>query len=135
MTEFNFEKSLTIILEKLNKKEWATPLIALEVKFRKLDDGDYSFALEIINMLHIIENSVDLDSSIPLPQLAAIRLASLDCWTFRFYKMIDNDHQEFINPLSIQVDYLADSTIKITQSSSPYPSTDIIKRWARENLR
>lgn len=134
MTEStSFETSLSIILELLEKKEWASPLKGLEQKFRQLPEDETSFSADILNLLHSLHQAIGIDASLPLSQMMAIRLSSLNCWTYRFYRNISGHHR-YLDPLTnSSADFESDITIQ--QSTSSYPSTDIIKRWARENLR
>lgn len=129
----SFETSLSIILELLEKKEWASPLKGLEQKFRQLPDDETSFSADILNILHALHQAIGIDASLPLSQMMAIRLSSLNCWTYRFFRNTSGHHR-YLDPLTNSItDFESDITIQ--QSTSSYPSTDIIKRWARENLR
>ncbi|WP_331351274.1 hypothetical protein [Cellvibrio sp. UBA7671] len=129
----NFEQSLILLLTKLHKKDWATPIKGLEEKFRQIPDTENSFCIEMINLLHQLCEAREVDSDIPLAQLAAIRLASLDCWTYRFFRDA-TDGRHYLDPLTASSSDFSHG-IAITQSSTAYPATDIIKRWAREHLR
>jgi hypothetical protein len=132
-TPVNFDSSLQHILEKLKKTEWANPLKELEKKLRQIPDEESRFSVEIINMLHQLGDALTTDSDTPLSQLAAIRLSSLDCWTYRFFRD-DAAGRHYLDPLNApESDFL--SNVLVQQSSSPYPAADIIKRWAREHLR
>lgn len=135
MTEknINFEQSLTIILSRLHKKEWATHLKGLEEKFRQIPDGDCSFCVEVINMLHQLNEAVALDSDTPITQLAAIRLSAFDCWTYRFYRD-DKNGRHYLDPLTSPASDFRQN-VSVVQSNSPFPAADIIKRWAREHLQ
>ncbi len=128
-----FETSLSIILEQLEKKEWASPLKGLEQKFRQLPEDETSFGTEILNTLHALHQAIELDASLPLSQLMAIRLAGLTCWTYRFFH-VESGRHHYLDPLNTPTPDFQ-KKITVQQSTSSYPSTDIIKRWARENLR
>ena len=103
MTDLNFHQSLSIILDELNKKDWTTPLESLAGKFDRIPDIDYSFSTDLLNMLHSLLHSLQLDSSIPLAQVAAIRLASLECWTYRF-STEQAGHKHYLDPLTDSMD-------------------------------
>lgn len=135
MTEIGikFEQSLTVLLSQLDKKEWATPLQALEQKFRQIPDENCSFSLELINLLHQLSEALSLDADTPIEQLAAIRLSALSCWTYRFYRESEGGRY-YLDPLTSAVSEFT-ATIVVVQSSSPFPAIDIIKRWAREHLQ
>ena len=129
----NFDQSLINLLSKLQKKDWATPLKGLEQKFRQIPDIENSFGIEIINLLHQLCEALLADGDTPIAQLAAIRLAGLDCWTYRFFHD-DAEGRHYLDPLTASSSDFSQG-VSIAQSSSAYPATDIIKRWAREHLR
>lgn len=131
--QINFESSLQHILEKLQKTEWANPLKALEKKLRQIPDEECRFSVEILNMLHQLGDALATDTDTPLSQLAAIRLSSLDCWTYRFFRD-DAVGRHYLDPLTTPESDFS-SNVFVQQSNSPYPAADIIKRWAREHLR
>lgn len=132
-TGANFEQSLTMLLARLHKHEWATPLQILEQKFRQIPDPDYSFGIEILNLLQQLADALALDADLPLAQLAAIRLPALECWTYRFYRE-EFGGRVYLDPLTTAAsDFF--SGMCVVQSSSPFPARDIIQRWAREQLR
>ncbi|AQT61912.1 hypothetical protein [Cellvibrio sp. PSBB023] len=135
MTEIdiNFDKSLANLLSQLHKNEWATPLKGLEEKFRQIPDDDSSFRVEVINMLHQLSDALSHDAETPITQLAAIRLSGFNCWTYRFYRD-DSAGRHYLDPLTTPASALS-GDVSITQSNSPFPATDIIKRWAREHLQ
>lgn len=128
-----FEKSLIVLLAQLHKKDWATPLKGLEHKFRQIPDDQSGFRIELINMLHQLCAAIAADADTPLAQLAAIRLSAFDCWTYRFFND-DIEGRHYLDPLTASSSDFSQG-ISIAQSSSAYPATDIIKRWAREHLR
>lgn len=132
-TQINFESSLQHILEKLQKTEWANPLKELEKKLRQIPDDESQFSVEILNMLHQLSEALTADADTPLSQLAAIRLSSLDCWTYRFFRD-DALGRHYLDPLTAPESDFS-SNVLVQQSSSPFPAADIIKRWAREHLR
>jgi hypothetical protein len=134
MTEtINFEHSLNNLLACLDKKDWATPLKELEQKFRQIPDHEGGFRIDLINMLHQLCSAMTTDTETPLELLAAIRLSTFDCWTYRFFR--DDAHgRHYLDPLTTtKTEFSGD--VVIGQSSEPYPATDIIKRWAREHLQ
>lgn len=136
MTDFNFQDSLIKILGELGKKDWATPLLQLADIFHCIPAGEYSFEQDVINMLHNIHSAITIDRSLPLAQLVAIRLSALECWTFRFFLVeAEGRHHHFLNPLRDPATAFKQPTLDINLSSSAFPAVDIIKRWARENLR
>lgn len=128
-----FETSLSIILDALEKREWASPLKSLEQKFRQLPEDETSFSADILNMLHALHQAIALDGDLPLSQMMAIRLAGLNCWTYRFFR-IESGRHHYLDPLNNDAAEFGHG-VSVQQSTSSYPSTDIIKRWARENLR
>jgi hypothetical protein len=129
----NFERSLQQLLAKLHKTAWADPLKELEKKMRQIPETDDSFGVEIINMLHQLGEALTLDAATPIPQLAAIRLAAFNCWTYRFFNEA-SDGRQYLDPLTATASEFT-CHISIQQSSSPFPAPDIIKRWAREHLQ
>ena len=135
MTEIdiNFDKSLTNLLSQLHKSEWATHLKGLDEKFRQIPNDDSSFRVEVINMLHQLSDALSLDADTPITQLAAIRLSAFDCWTYRFYHD-DSNGRHYLDPLTTPASAFVEN-VSIVQSNSPFPATDIIKRWAREHLQ
>lgn len=135
MTEtcIHFEQSLTTLLTKLSKMEWMTPLQMLNEKFRQLPEAESSFSADILNMLHQLCDARAVDPEAPISQLAAIRISALDCWTYRFYHDT-NESRHYIDPLNSSVEAVCRSA-QILPSSTAFPATDIIKRWAREHLR
>ena len=132
-TSINFEQSLTSLLTKLHKKDWSPPIKGLEQKFRQIPDIENSFGVEIINLLHQLCDALSVDCDAPISQLAAIRLAGLDCWTYRFFRD-DSSGRHYLDPLTASSSDFSQGVV-IAQSSTAYPATDIIKRWAREHLR
>ncbi|HWV14889.1 MAG TPA: hypothetical protein VN030_05600 [Cellvibrio sp.] len=135
MTDSNFKNSLSIILGELGKKDWATPLLQLAERFNCIPAEEYSFEHELLNMLHNIHSAISTDNSLPLAQLVAIRLSALECWTFRFFHIEAGSHHKFLNPLTDSTPSFKHTYLQINLANSAFPSTDIIKRWARENLR
>jgi hypothetical protein len=133
VTNTNFEKSLATLLNQLHKNEWATHLKGLEEKFRQIPDDESSFSIELINMLHQLSEALSHDADTPITQLAAIRLSAFDCWTYRFYHD-GTDGRHYLDPLTTPASAFV-GNVSIVQSNSPFPATDIIKRWAREHLQ
>ena len=127
-----FEDSLLHILELLGKKEWAPTLTALADRFRQLPDTEINIEAEFLNMLYSIREIIAQDSSLPVNYLVAIKLSSLDCWCWRLVRVIDGHHR-YLDPLTAS-DAEFDQPLSIHQSASAFPSPDIVKRWARQNL-
>jgi hypothetical protein len=121
---------LQTILHLLDKKAWFDPLDELAKKFAQIPTEEYCFCTDLINMLHSLLDAQARDPNVPLAQLAAIRLAHLDCWTFRF----ESEAHTIKDPLACPVSEFT-SQIHISQSTAAYPAPDIIKRWARDHLR
>lgn len=132
-TRIKFENSLTTLLSRLHKNDWATPLKRLEQKFRQIPDDDGNFGVELINMLHQLSDALAHDTDTPIAQLAAIRLSAFDCWTYRFYRD-DASGRHYLDPLTTAESEFVHG-LSVVQSNSPFPATDIIKRWAREHLQ
>lgn len=135
MTDFNFQDSLLKILGEIGKKDWATPLTELSQKFQCISPDEYSFEHELLNMLHGIHATTSIDNSLPPSLIAAIRLSALDCWTFRFIKVGAAGRHRYLNPLVDPASEFLTPGIQHDVASSANPPVDIIKRWARENLR
>lgn len=132
-TSIHFEQSLDYLLSRLDKKSWEQPLKLLEEKLRQIPVEECSFSVELINMLHQLNEALATDIDTPLCQMAAIRLASFECWTFRFFKETTAGRR-YLDPLTSTASDFCDA-ISIQQSSSQFPAPDIIKRWAREHLQ
>ncbi len=129
-----FETSLSIALEQLDKKGWATMLLDMENKFHSiaLNDDMIPFRDELLNTLWSLQDAKKRDASAPLDVMFAIRFAKLEFWTIRF--LIQSDQgKSYLNPLTASASDLKDAAV--LQSSSAYPSEDIIKRWVRDNLQ
>ena len=127
----NFNNSLNIALELLDKQAWATPLAELERNFHCIPEGEITFAEELLNLLWLLHTTQQADSDFPLNHVFAIRLAKLDAWTFRFSKITPTG-KEFINPLvAVPSDF---TQADVGQSGSAFPAEDIIKRWVRDHL-
>ncbi len=82
----NFNNSLNIALELLDKKAWATPLAELERNFHGIPEGEITFAEELLNLLWLLRTTQQADSDVSLNHIFAIRLAKLDAWTFASVK-------------------------------------------------
>jgi len=121
----DFYESLNTILTALDKKGWLVPLQELHHKFIQVPEFDN----ELICMLHSVLDAHKLDPGIPVSTLAAIRLSSLECWSYRF----QNCDHDYLNPLTEPVEALHHS--RVSQSNSAYPAIDIVKRWARDHLQ
>lgn len=133
MTSTSFESSLNNILQLLDKKAWATPLQELSEKFQLIPEDAFDFKAELLNLLHGLHEAIIKDPSLPLSQLAAIRISNLDCWTFRFLNQ--NNVQPYLDPLYDSIsDFKVGSSLTVIQSNSAYPAPDMVKRWARAHL-
>lgn len=130
MTSESTQHSLLTILDLLNKTAWYDPLSDLTMKFAQIPPEEYCFSTDLINLLHSLLDAQTRDPDIPLAQLAAIRLAHLDCWTYRF----ESEGHSIKDPLACPVSEFTPQ-VHIFQSTAAYPAPDIIKRWARDHLR
>ena len=128
----SFEHNLNTSLEQLGKREWATPLLAIEQNFRLIPSGETSFSDELINTLWALNEAKLKDAELPLVHVFAIRISKFDAWTFRFSKYTP-EGKEFLNPLTSSHAEFTDS-VEVSQSSSAYPAEDIIKRWVLDHL-
>lgn len=129
---YSFEHSLNTSLEQLGKKEWATPLLAIEQNFRLIPNDETSFGEELINTLWALHEAKTKDEELPLVHVFAIRISKFDAWTFRFSKYTP-EGKIFLNPLTSSQAEFSDS-IEVSQSGSAFPAEDIIKRWVRDHL-
>lgn len=133
MTSTSFESSLHNILQLLDKKAWATPLQELSEKFQQIPEDAFDFKVELLNLLHGLHEAILKDPSLPLSQLAAIRLSNLDCWTFRF--LTPSNVPPYLDPLYNSLsDFKIEPSLTVIQSNSAYPAPDMVKRWARAHL-
>lgn len=130
MTSETTQHSLLTILDLLNKTAWFDPLNDLAKKFSQIPSEEYCFCTDLINLLHSLLDAQTRDPGVPLAQLAAIRLAHLDCWTYRF----ESNGHTIKDPLACPLSEFTHQ-IHVSQSTAPYPAPDIIKRWARDKLR
>lgn len=128
----SFETSLTISLEHIGKKDWATALLSIEKRFIHIPESETSFRDELLSALWSLHEAQKLDNELPLLQIFAIRFSKFDAWTFRFVKRT-NEGKSYLNPLVDPNEYFIDN-VEVLQSGSAYPAEDIIKRWVRDHL-
>jgi hypothetical protein len=139
-----FSESLTRALQRMNKPQWFNSLMQLSTNFDQLPIEEIEFNHELLDLLANLINTLDTDDGtllegVPLETLAAIRLSKLNCWTLRAQnKLADGNHDTW-NPLKQTFvgfrESGGDSGTKVFQASNAYPAEDIIKRWARDNLK
>lgn len=133
-----FQTSLQIALERLDRPQWADDLYKLVEHFEGIPEYDIGIEDEILDMLLSLTEAKASDPDIPVGNLMAIRLAKLESWTKRAYKRVHRDGSDehtHWNPIEEHFSSFRTEDTKVTQAATAYPPEDIIKRWCRDTFR
>jgi hypothetical protein len=132
----NFLTSLGTVLAQLNKPQWQPHLERLAGHFQQLPDVlDTSFEVELLNILWSLTDAAKLDADAPLNQMMAIRLSRILTFTVRASHVNDAGQHEFWNPLQQSFISFRNQSTQVAQAVAANPPEDVIKRWARDNLK
>lgn len=129
-----FNKSLSTVLNHINKPQWIEPLSQLAHNFDQIPQIiDISFESELLTVLHMIAHAYSADPDAPLVDMAVIRLSKMLSFCVRGVKHVDNK-AIYWHPLEQSWQSFDTPDTRITQQPDSNPTQDMIKRWLREQL-
>ncbi len=135
----DFTQSLRVVLDRLGRPAWFSPLATLASHFDELPLDDITFHAELLDMLSTVIQTVELDPNMPLSALVAIRLSKLTAWSVRVqYKDATGTHVTWNPTLESYTEFCKqapETGHKVFQSAHAHPAEDLIKRWAIDHLR